>query len=178
MMPTHQKIPRAAAKLARDAPFLGAYLRRAYEATRQRVLKALAERGFDDLGPAHLVVFQYPPPDGIRPTDLAERRSMSKQAVNHLLGQLESLGYIERRADRASARRLVFLTRRGWQICETQWTVMQDVEAELLATLGPKRFDEFMNAIRHLSSLDASSIQSVRAPHDRTKSISPRTQKS
>jgi DNA-binding MarR family transcriptional regulator len=127
----------------------------AYEATRQRVLKALVERGFADLNPAHLVVFQYPPPDGIRPTDLAERTSMSKQAVNHLLGELESLGYIERRADRGSVRRLVFLSRRGWEICETQWTVMQDIETELSAALGRKAFGEFMKALRHLSSLDA-----------------------
>jgi DNA-binding MarR family transcriptional regulator len=153
-MPTRRKIPPAAADLARRAPFLGAHLRMAYEATRRRVLTALAERGFADLNPAHLIVFQYPPPDGIRPTDLAERTFMSKQAVNHLLGELETLGYIERRTDRGSVRRLVFLTRRGWQVCETQWTVMQDIEIELSATFGPKVFAEFMKALRHLSALD------------------------
>jgi len=41
---------------------------------------------------------------------------MTKQAMNYLLGQLEARGYIERRAEMGSSRRLVFLTNRGWQV--------------------------------------------------------------
>jgi DNA-binding MarR family transcriptional regulator len=44
---------------------------------------------------------------------------MTKQAMNYLLGQLEARGYIERRAEKGSSRRLVFLTNRGWQVRET-----------------------------------------------------------
>jgi hypothetical protein len=47
--------------------------------------------------------------------------------------------------------------RRGWQVCETQWSVMQDLEREMSASLGPKAFGEFMNALRELASLDAKS---------------------
>ena len=61
-------------------------------------------------------VFLYPPPDRMRPSELAERASMTKQAMNYLLGQLEARGYIERRAEKGSSRRLVFLTNRGWQV--------------------------------------------------------------
>jgi DNA-binding MarR family transcriptional regulator len=146
-----------ATRLARRAPFIGAHLRLAYEMSRQRVLKALAEGGLNDLNPAHLVVFQYPPPDGVRPIDLAERTFMSKQALNQLLRQLEARGYIERRPERANGRRLIFLTRRGWQVCETQWSVMQGLEREMSASLGAKAFGEFMNALRELASLDAKS---------------------
>jgi DNA-binding MarR family transcriptional regulator len=52
----------------------------------------------------------------MRPSELAERASMTKQAMNYLLGQLEARGYIERRAEMGSSRRLVFLTNRGWQV--------------------------------------------------------------
>jgi len=30
-------------------------------------------------------VFSYPPPDGIRPSDLARRLNISRQAANHLI---------------------------------------------------------------------------------------------
>jgi DNA-binding MarR family transcriptional regulator len=113
------------------------------------------EDGFTDLNQAHLFVFQYPPPDGVRPTDLAERAFMTKQAINYLLVQLEGLGYIERRADPGRRRRLVFLTRRGWQVFETVWGTMQQVEKEWREFLGQKRFDELRGTLQELSSLDS-----------------------
>jgi hypothetical protein len=39
--------------------------------------------------------------------------------MNYLLGQLEARGYLERRTEKGSSRRLVFLTDRGWQVRET-----------------------------------------------------------
>jgi hypothetical protein len=63
---------------------------------------------------AHLNVFRYPGPDGTRPSKLAARLRMTKQAVNYLLGELERLGYLERRPDRDDARsKRIALTRRG-----------------------------------------------------------------
>ena len=50
------------------------------------MLAALHERGFDDLDAAHLNVFQYPGPEGARPSELAARLRISKQALNYLLG--------------------------------------------------------------------------------------------
>ena len=78
-------------------PLIGALLRIPWEATQRRMLERLHERGFDDLDAAHLNVFQYPGPQGARPTELAARLRISKQALNYLLGELERLGYLERR---------------------------------------------------------------------------------
>jgi DNA-binding MarR family transcriptional regulator len=125
-----------------------------YRATRVRTLEALIERGMADLNPALLAVFVYPPPDGVRPTELADRLNMTKQALNYLLGQLEALGYIERRTGEGS-RRLVFLTRRGWKVFETQWETMYNLENEWSAIIGVKKFDEMMDALRQLSSLSS-----------------------
>ena len=152
-----------AAKLAEGAPYIGAYLRWAFRIVRQRILQGLMERGFTDLNQAHLFVFQYPPPDGVRLTDVAERAFMTKQAINYLLVQLEALGYIERRAERGRSRRLVFLTRRGWQVFETVWGTMQQLEAEWMAILGKKRFDEFRSTLQELSSLDPKDPQLARS---------------
>src|SRR5437870_13649002 len=80
-------------------PLIGALLRIPWEAVQRHMLERLHDRGFDDLDAAHLNVFQYPGPQGVRPTELAAQLRISKQALNYLLGQLEHLGYLERRPD-------------------------------------------------------------------------------
>src|SRR5262245_28385945 len=123
---------------------VGALLRTTYQLTRERQSKALIERGFGDLNQALLSVMVYPYPDRARPLELAERTNMTKQAINYLLGQLEARGYVERRAEKGNSRRLVFLTRRGWQVVETIREAVMEVEAEWAVVLGQKRFDEFI----------------------------------
>src|SRR4029453_13126668 len=80
-------------------PLIGALLRMPWEEVQRRMLERLHERGFDDLDAARLNVFQYPGPQGARPSDLAARLRISKQALNYLLGELERLDYLERRPD-------------------------------------------------------------------------------
>ena len=111
-------------------PQIGALLRMAYQVTRKHQLEALKEHGFSDLNQALLNVMVYPHPDGIRPSDLAERINMTKQATNYLLGQLESLGYIERKAQKGTTRRLVFLTRRGWDSIDRHRAAILEIEAQ------------------------------------------------
>ena len=85
-----------------------------WEVVQRRMLAALHERGFEDLDAAHLNVFQYPGPEGARPSELAARLRISKQALNYLLGELERLGYVERRPDPDDLRsKRVALTARG-----------------------------------------------------------------
>src|SRR5262245_35960916 len=101
-MPTRNSssdFTKAAAPDSVGPPLIGALLRLPWEAVQRRMLERLHERGFDDLVPAHLNVFQYPGPQGASPSELAARLRMSKQAVNYLLGELERLGYLERRPD-------------------------------------------------------------------------------
>src|SRR5438552_13781936 len=78
-------------------PLIGALLRIPWEAVQRHMLERLHERGFDDLDAAHLNVFQYPGPQGARPSELATRLRITKQALNYLLGELERLDYLERR---------------------------------------------------------------------------------
>jgi DNA-binding MarR family transcriptional regulator len=125
-----------------------------YQTARQRQFEAQVERGFTDLNQALLNILIYPPPDGTRPTEIVERTNMTKQAVNYLLGQLEALGYVERRKANGRGRRLVYLTRRGREVYETQWESMQQLEAEWSAIVGPKKFENFLDVLRQLSSLD------------------------
>ena len=122
-----------------------------YQAARQRQFAAQKRRGFNDLNQALLSILVYPPPDGARPADIAARTYMTKQAVNYLLGQLEKLGYIERRTENGRGRRLVYLTPRGWRVFETQWEAMQKLEDEWVVKIGRKRFAVFMDVLRQIA---------------------------
>src|SRR3954453_12960906 len=77
-------------------PLIGALLRVPWEAVQRRMLERLHEHGFDDLDAAHLNVFQYPGPQAARPSELAARLGITKQALNYLLGELERLEYLQR----------------------------------------------------------------------------------
>jgi len=117
-------------------PNVGALLRTTYQMIRERQIAVLAEKGFGDLNQPLMNVFLYPGPDRTRPSELAARINMTKQAMNYLLGQLEELGYIERRADRKDGRRLIYLTNRGWQVRETILAAVREVETEWASILG------------------------------------------
>ena len=95
-------------------PLIGALLRAPWEAVRRRMLERMRENGFDDLDAAHLNVLLYPGPQGARPSELAARLRISKQALNYLLGDLERTGYLVRQPDPDDARsKRIALTPRG-----------------------------------------------------------------
>jgi len=118
------------------------------------MLQRLHERGFDDLEAAHLNVFQYPGPQGARPTELATRLRISKQALNYLLGELERLDYLERRPDPDDMRsKRVALTRRGTSAIRVIREAVHDLETAWARQLGPKRFDQLRRLLLELNQL-------------------------
>jgi DNA-binding MarR family transcriptional regulator len=122
-------------------PLIGALLRMPWETVQRHMLERLHEHGFDDLDAAHLNVFQYPGPQGARPSELAARLRISKQALNYLLGQLERLDYLERRPDPDDLRsKRVALTRRGTTAIRVIRDAVAEVETAWAEQLGPERF--------------------------------------
>ena len=122
-------------------PLIGALLRFPWEAVQRHMLERLHERGFDDLDAAHLNVFQYPGPQGARPSELAGRLGVSKQALNYLLGELERSGYVERQPhpdDQRSKR--IALTDRGTAAVGVIRDAVGEVEAAWAEQLGADRF--------------------------------------
>jgi DNA-binding MarR family transcriptional regulator len=132
------------------APLLGALLRLGADRVQRHLMKRLAAAGFDDLGRAHLVVLRYPPPDGERPSDLARRANMTKQAMNYLLGQLEEMGYVRRPTARATSTRVVSLTERGWRVSAFLRREVRALEKSWSARLGAKRFESFLGVLRDI----------------------------
>jgi DNA-binding MarR family transcriptional regulator len=143
-------------------PLIGALLRVPWESVREQMLAGLHERGFDDLHPAHLTVLQYPPPEDIRPLDLAVQRRTSKQALNHLLGQLERLGYLSRRPDPDDRRHTrVDLTDRGRAAIDAIREIVREVELEWESQLGRDRFAQLRTLLSELASCSADARSSA-----------------
>jgi len=122
---------------------IGALLRVPAQAVQRRIISELNAAGFDDLRLPHMAVLQFPGPDGVRPTLLAERAGMSKQAMNQLLRSLERLGYLVRSdAPSESRARIVRFTRRGRTAYATIHDILRDIERDWSTVLGPERFAE------------------------------------
>src|SRR5215208_7214538 len=135
-------------------PLIGALLRMPWEAVQRRMLERLHERGFDDIDAAHLTVFQYPGPQGARPSELAARLGMSKQALNYLLGELERLEYLQRQPDPDDLRsKRVALTRRGASAIRVIREAVAEVETAWAQQLGPERFAQFRAVLLELNQL-------------------------
>jgi DNA-binding MarR family transcriptional regulator len=133
---------------------IGTLLRIPWEAVQRGMLERLHERGFHDLDAAHLNVFQYPGPQGARPSELAVRLRISKQALNYLLGELERLGYLERRADPDDLRsKRVALTPRGSSAISVIREAVADLEAAWAQELGRKRFAQLRALLLELNEL-------------------------
>ena len=122
-------------------PLIGALLRQPAQAIFHRLIAALNEAGFEELRLPHMAVFQYPGPDGFRPSELAERANMSKQAMNQLLQSLEKWGYVYRAGAKDGGRAVVvYSTRRGDAVWQKMLEILVEIEDQWRQELGQERF--------------------------------------
>src|SRR5262245_20629599 len=84
--------------------YIGRLLLQAQRASRARATDKLRARGHEGLSIAHTNLISSLDLAGTRITTLAERIGISKQAVGHLVLDLEQKGYIERAVDPADRR--------------------------------------------------------------------------
>jgi DNA-binding MarR family transcriptional regulator len=112
---------------------------------------AIRANGFTDLQEAHFAVFSYPLPDGVRPSDFARQLQMSRQATNYLVGQMEELGYLERRTGPEGDRRLIYLTERGSRVADVIYASLREQQEQWADEVGHDRFKDFMEVLRILS---------------------------
>src|SRR4051812_29090350 len=135
-------------------PMIGALLRTPWEAVQQRMLERLHDHGFTDLDFAHLNVFQYPGPQGARPSELAARLAITKQALNYLLGELERLDYLQRQPDPDDLRsKRIALTAHGASAIRVIRQAVTEVETAWAQQLGPERFAQFRALLLELNEL-------------------------
>jgi len=135
-------------------PPVAALLRRPAMLVRHEVMTSLREAGYVDVLPAHLGVFQHPGPDGKRPGVLAVRTNASKQAMNHLLHQLQDGGYIVRESHPDDRRtRVVRLTDRGRAVMKVIRKTTEDLEEQWSQALGESTYDDLARALVKLEAV-------------------------
>jgi DNA-binding MarR family transcriptional regulator len=121
-----------------------------WQEVRDRIHIAFAEEGHD-VRAEHMAVLQHPGPDGQRPSALAARSGMSRQAINHLVSHLERAGYLERYSDPADRNsRLIRLTERGRRLYERIEAVAATIEAEWAEQVGTQRLEELRTTLSDL----------------------------
>ena len=119
-----------------------------YRALETRVLRAVAEAGFDDVTLAQARVLQRVGPAGTRLTELAAAAQVTKQTAGFLVDQLEAAGYVRRRPDPTDGRaRLVEVAERGLAAAAVGAAVVAEVEAEWTAHLGTERMAALRSAL-------------------------------
>lgn len=115
-------------------------------------LSRLHARGHTQLTPAHIAVLPHIDLAGTRPTVLAERADMSKQAAGQLVAELEARGYLHRLPDPADRRaNLVGFTDLGRQFLRDAFDLKRALETEYRAVLGDARFEALQEALAELA---------------------------
>lgn len=130
---------------------MGVLLRTPHHAVASRIHRGLLARGFDDLQPAHLAVFQNIEAEGSRTTQLAAKAQITKQSMGYLVDHLEERGYVRRELDPLDGRaKLVRMTERGWQVMDAAFAIVDDLEAEWAAQLGEQRYQQLREGLGEL----------------------------
>jgi DNA-binding MarR family transcriptional regulator len=126
---------------------IGRLLLRAHRAFSMRAIKKLRARGHAGLSLAHTTLLANLDLHGTRITTLAERVGVTKQAIGHLVQDLEQKGYIARAADPEDRRATsITFTDAGWQFLSDAHQIKREIEAEYSAMLS----EEGMRALRSL----------------------------
>lgn len=86
---------------------------------------------------------------GVRPTALAKRIDVSKQAVGQALAELQRRGYVEYVSDPSDGRaRLVRLSTTGAAASRRGLRILAAMESELSISVGRKRLRDTMRTLR------------------------------
>ena len=88
---------------------------------------------------------------GTRITLLAERVGVTRQAVGHLVHDLEQHGYVARTVDPADRRAVIVrLTDTGWRLLQDVVEVKLELEREYTAILGEQQMERLRSELTKL----------------------------
>ena len=133
---------------------IGALLRRASEATHRELFNRLHSAGFDDLRWTHFALFVFPGMHGVRPTELAVRVGISKQALNALLNELDEFGYIIRQAAPQDGRhRVLELTPRGLELAAAMKRILEEIETTIGQRIGMRQLARVKAAAAEIAAM-------------------------
>jgi len=129
---------------------IGHWLRLALERFDARVLEIMAQHpgvplglsnlaARDQVSAAHIHITRHLPEEGARPTDLAARAGMTKQAMATLITQCEAWGMVQRESDPGDARaRRITFTATGLAWLYAYRDAVTQAQEEMRASVGPE----------------------------------------
>jgi len=131
------------------APAIGAAGRSVIAAMMAR----LSARGFDGMTPAFAGLIPLLDANGARPTVLAQRSGVSKQAMSQLVRELETRGYVEQAQDSTDTRaKIVRLTKRGIALREACLLARGELHTLATDTLGKVRLARLQRDLMKLAA--------------------------
>jgi DNA-binding MarR family transcriptional regulator len=137
----------------RDLPLI-ALLSHVRDAVGDELFDRLTGLGFAELRPAHGCVFGNIEDEGSRLTDLAVRSGFTKQSVGEAVGDLESLGFVERVSDPADGRaKIIQLTPHGREALAASEEIFADIERRFAADVGEERYAQFRQTLLELQGV-------------------------
>lgn len=120
---------------------IGVLLRDGASAVDAEIKAAQAEQGFDEIQPGHHTVLRHLGEDGARPSELAAKAGVSRQAVTKILDDLERRGLIAREPDPADGRGVIVrYTPRGLAALKVARTRMNQLERRYASHVGADRW--------------------------------------
>ena len=130
---------------------IGVLLRAGASAVDAEVKAAMDERGFAEIQPGHQTVLRHLDEDGARPSELAAKAGITRQAVTKTLDDLERLGLVEREPDPADGRGVVVrYTPRGLAALKVARTRMNQLERRYASKIGADRWRTVRDALEAL----------------------------
>jgi DNA-binding MarR family transcriptional regulator len=157
-------------------------LRDAYRTVDSEVLAAAAGAGFE-IQPGHAIVLRHLGEDGARPSEMAAKAQVTRQAITKALDDLERLDLVRRQPDPSDGRGItVHYTPRGLAALQIARTRMNELEREFASQVGAKQWATFRTVLETLFDTPGRSGAQANAPvsgapstRQTTKSVSPRS---
>jgi DNA-binding MarR family transcriptional regulator len=117
------------------------------------MMAKVAGCGFNDVTPAFSSLMPLLDATGARPTALAQRAGITKQAISQLVRELEVRGYVEQVPDSTDTRaKIVRLTKRGVALHAASAEVRLELQSVAIAKLGKSRVSRLRRDLIELAA--------------------------
>ena len=126
----------------------GRVLGSAFGAFTRDVQRSLHESGFAEISEVHMTLFRNLDVQGTRPTEIAARARMTKQAMTDLVRKTERLGLVRRGADPTDGRALMVVpTPKGLRLFEQTRIGIERAESRMADLVGKGFFSEIKRTL-------------------------------
>ena len=118
------------------------------------MMAELVSCGFNSLTPALVSLMQLLDASGVRPSTLAQRVGITKQALGQLIRELEARGYVEQVPDSIDTRaKIVRLTKRGVDLYAACADARNKLQTTVIKKLGKVKVSRLRRDLVELAAV-------------------------